>query len=108
MKNNNYTKPLLAALTLLLMSSLFFNLHDVLLAQAPNRTVKSLLTNYLGKQISFAKHEGFLKEINADHIVVEERFGNNQVGSTYVVPFEAIHVIEIGQQDYIEIKVFGL
>jgi len=105
MKSNNYTKPLLVLLTLFLTVSIFFNLRDVLLAQAPNRALKSLLTNYVGKQVSFAKDEkGVLKEVNTDNIVIEQSYGEGGTRvMTYVLPFEAIKMIKIGQQDYINI-----
>src|SRR5262245_53622221 len=95
MKNSNYAKPLLAVVALSLIVSLFFNLREVLLAQASNRTLKSQLTNYVGEQVYLAAcktQKGVLKEVNADNIVVEEGLGQGQT-QTYVVPFEAIKVI---------------
>lgn len=104
MKNSNYAKLLLSVLSLFLLVSFFFNLSDILLAQAPNRTLRGLLTNYQGKQVHFHRTDlvGVLKEINTDNILVNvEAAGGGTI--SFVIPFEAIGMIELEPPNHIKI-----
>lgn len=101
MKSSNYAKLLFTFLPLILLVSILLNLNNFLLAQAPNRTLRGLLTNYQGKQVHLNNTEGVLKEINTDNIIINVEKGGGTI--SYVIPFQAIGMIELVPPNHIKI-----
>ncbi|MFC1890750.1 hypothetical protein ACFL4G_13450 [Thermodesulfobacteriota bacterium] len=87
MRAINYKKYILSASVIMLVISLFFTFNNCLLAgENPPKTLKDLLSTYLGEKFEI---DGVLKEVKDDYVMLED--GED---ITYI-PFNAITEIEI-------------